>query len=124
MPGMAEPSEVTPPAITRDEVAHLARLARIALTEAELDHLAPQLAVILESVAAVNEVAAEDIPPTSHPIPLVNSFREDEVRPGLTPEEALAAAPASELQRFSVPRILSAQVGDDRDVTPDGSGYP
>jgi aspartyl-tRNA(Asn)/glutamyl-tRNA(Gln) amidotransferase subunit C len=121
---MAEPSEVTPPAITRDEVAYLARLARIALTEAELDLLAPQLAVILESVAAVNEVAAEDIPPTSHPIPLVNSFRPDEVRPGLTPEEALAAAPATELQRFSVPRILSEQVGVDGEVPTDRVGNP
>jgi aspartyl-tRNA(Asn)/glutamyl-tRNA(Gln) amidotransferase subunit C len=106
---MAEPSEGTPPAITRDEVAYLARLARIALTDAELDHLAPQLAVILESVAAVSTVAADDIPPTSHPIPLVNSFRADEARPGLTPEEALAAAPAAELQRFSVPRILAEE---------------
>jgi aspartyl-tRNA(Asn)/glutamyl-tRNA(Gln) amidotransferase subunit C len=65
--------------------------------------------VILESVAAVSAVAADDIPPTSHPIPLVNSFRDDEVRPGLTPEEALAAAPAAELQRFSVPRILAEE---------------
>ncbi len=106
---MAESPLVASPAITREEVAHLARLARIALTDAELDHLAPQLAVILESVAAVSAVTAEDIPPTSHPIPLVNSFRPDEVRPGLTPEQALAAAPASERQRFSVPRILSQE---------------
>lgn len=97
------------PAITREEVAHLARLARIELTNAELDHLAPQLDVILSSVAKVNEVAADDIPPTSHPLPLTNVFRPDEVRPGLTPEEALAGAPAVEDQRFRVPRILDEE---------------
>lgn len=96
-------------AITRDEVAHLARLARIELTDAELDHLAPQLDVILSSVAQVNEVAAQDIPPTSHPLPLTNVFRADEIRPGLTAEEALACAPAAEDQRFRVPRILGEE---------------
>lgn len=96
-------------AITREEVAHLARLARIELTDAELDHLAPQLDVILSSVAQVNEVAAQDIPPTSHPLPLTNVFRADEARPGLTSEEALAGAPAAEDQRFRVPRILGEE---------------
>ena len=94
------------PEITRDEVAHLANLARIDLSDAELDHLAPQLSVILESVASLSEVAIADVPPTSHPLPLTNVFREDVVRPGLTAEQALAAAPASEQQRFMVPRIL------------------
>lgn len=92
--------------ITRDEVAHLANLARIDLSDAELDHLAPQLSVILESVAAISEVASDDIPPTSHALPLTNVFRDDVVTPGLTAEEALSGAPASEQQRFSVPRIL------------------
>lgn len=92
--------------ITREEVAHLADLARIDLDDAELDHLAPQLSVILESVAAIRGVAGDDVPPTSHPIPMTNVFRDDVVRPGLTAEEALAAAPAAEDQRFSVPRIL------------------
>src|SRR3954468_10830940 len=92
--------------ITRDEVAHLADLARIELDDAELDHLAPQLSVILESIASIAEVAAADIPPTSHAIPLTNVFREDVVRPSLTAEQALSGAPASEQQRFSVPRIL------------------
>jgi len=94
------------PAISRDEVAHLADLARIELSDAELDHLAPQLNVILESIASIQGVAGDDIPPTSHPLPLTNVFREDVVRPGLTAEEALSGAPEVEQQRFKVPRIL------------------
>jgi len=94
------------PEITRDEVRHLADLARIDLDDAELDHIAPQLSVILESIASIAEVAAADIPPTSHAIPLTNVFREDVIRPSLTAEQALSGAPASEQQRFSVPRIL------------------
>ncbi len=95
--------------ISRDEVAHLARLARIELTDAELDHLAPQLAVIIESVAAVSSVASDDVPPSSHALPLRNVFRADEVRPSLAPAEALSGAPAVEQQRFSVPRILGEE---------------
>jgi aspartyl-tRNA(Asn)/glutamyl-tRNA(Gln) amidotransferase subunit C len=93
-------------ALTAEEVAYLARLARIELTEAELEVLAPQLDVILESVARVSEVAAQDIPPTSHALPLTNVFREDELRPCLRREEVLAGAPATEQMRFRVPRIL------------------
>lgn len=96
-------------AITRAEVEHLARLARLALDPDELDHYAAQLDVILQSVARVSEVAADDIPPTSHPVPLVNVFRVDEVRPGLTSAEALAAAPSVEDGRFRVPRILDEE---------------
>jgi aspartyl-tRNA(Asn)/glutamyl-tRNA(Gln) amidotransferase subunit C len=92
--------------ITREEVRHLADLARIDLDDAELDHLAPQLSVILESIASIADVAADDIPPTSHAIPLTNVFREDVVVPSLTAEEALSGAPEKEQQRFSVPRIL------------------
>lgn len=94
------------PEISRDEVAHLADLARIDLSDAELDHLAPQLAKILESVASISAAVSDDVPATSHPIPLTNVFREDVVTPGLTAEEALAMAPATDQQRFSVPRIL------------------
>ena len=94
------------PEITRDEVAHLANLARIDLDDAELDHLAPQLSVILESVASINGVAGDDVPPTSHALPLTNVFRDDVVTPGLTVEQALAMAPEVDQQRFSVPRIL------------------
>jgi aspartyl-tRNA(Asn)/glutamyl-tRNA(Gln) amidotransferase subunit C len=97
------------PTISRDEVAHLARLARLAVTEDELDTFAGQLAVILESVASVSEVAAEDIPPTSHAVPLTNVLRDDVVRAGLTPQQALAGAPAAEDGRFRVPRILEEQ---------------
>ena len=92
--------------LTRAEVAHLARLARIDVSEAELDHLAGQLEVILGAVARVAEVAADDIPPTSHAVPLTNVVRPDVVRPSLTPEQALSGAPAVEGQRFRVPRIL------------------
>ncbi len=97
------------PDITREEVAHLADLARIDLSDAELDHLAPQLAVILDSIKSISEVAPEDIPPTSHALPLTNVFREDVRRPGLTAEEALSAAPQVEEQRFAVPRILGEE---------------
>jgi aspartyl-tRNA(Asn)/glutamyl-tRNA(Gln) amidotransferase subunit C len=93
-------------AITRDEVAHLAALARIDLTNDELDRLAGQLGVVLDAVARVGEVAADDIPPTSHPLPLTNVQRPDEPRPSLTAAEALAGAPATDRGRFQVPRIL------------------
>ena len=97
-----EPAEM----ISREEVARLADLARIDLDDAELDRLAPQLAVILDSVASIRGVAGDDVPPTSHPIPLTNVFRDDVVTPCLTAEEALSGAPAVEDQRFAVPRIL------------------
>ncbi|MEN9710958.1 MAG: Asp-tRNA(Asn)/Glu-tRNA(Gln) amidotransferase subunit GatC [Actinomycetota bacterium] len=93
-------------AITRAEVAHLAKLARLALTEDELDHYAQQLDVILGSVARVSEVATADVKPTSHPIPLENVFREDVVTPSLGAEAVLSGAPAAEDDRFRVPRIL------------------
>ncbi len=95
--------------ISRDDVANLARLARIEMTDAELDHLSSELSVILEAVARVQEVASEDVPPTSHPIPITNVFREDENRPSLTPQEALSGAPAQEEQRFKVPQILGEE---------------
>lgn len=93
-------------ALSPDDVAALARLARIEMTDEELAHLAPQLDVILESVASVSDVATDDIPPTSHALPLTNVMRPDENVPCLTPEQALSGAPAAEEQRFRVPRIL------------------
>lgn len=95
--------------ITRAEVAHLAKLARLSLTDEQLDHYAEQLAVIIDSVARVSEVAKEDVPATSHPVPLVNVTRPDVVQPGLTPADALAMAPAREDDRFRVPRILDEE---------------
>ena len=94
------------PEISREEVRHLADLARIELDDDELDHLAPQLSLILESVASISEAAADEIPPTSHPLPVVNVFREDVASPCLTAGQALSGAPAVEGQRFAVPRIL------------------
>lgn len=97
------------PNISREEVAHLAKLARLAVTDQELDVFAGQLDDILDAVAKVGEVAAEDIPPTSHAVPLTNVLRPDVVQPGLTQQEALAGAPAAEDGRFRVPRILGEE---------------
>lgn len=94
------------PSLSHDDVAHLARLSRLALSDAELEQLGGQLDVILEAVARVAEVAADDVPPTTHAVPVVNVFRPDEVRPCLTPEQVLAGAPAAEADKFRVPRIL------------------
>jgi aspartyl-tRNA(Asn)/glutamyl-tRNA(Gln) amidotransferase subunit C len=103
---MSQPPAASSATLTRAQVAHLAGLARIEATDAELDRLAGQLGVILESVARVGEVAADDVPPMSHPLPLTNVTRPDVSVPGLTPEQALSGAPESEQQRFRVPRIL------------------
>jgi aspartyl-tRNA(Asn)/glutamyl-tRNA(Gln) amidotransferase subunit C len=92
--------------ITRDEVADLARLARLTLSDGEIDTLAPQLDVILAAVARVGEVAAADIPPTTHAVPLTNVFRADVTSPSLPAADALAGAPSAEDGRFRVPRIL------------------
>ena len=92
--------------ITRSDVEHLARLARLQLTDDELEHYAGQLDVILQSVARVSEVAADDIPPTSHPVPMDNVYRDDVARPGLARDQVAAQAPAWEDDRFRVPRIL------------------
>lgn len=95
--------------ISRDEVAHLAKLARLAVTDNELDTFVGQLDVILESVAKVSEVASADVPPTSHAVPLTNVFRADEVRPSLSQQQALAGATSAEEGRFRVPRILGEE---------------
>ena len=96
-------------AISRTEVAHLARLSRLAVTDEELDRFAGQLDVILTSIARIGEVAAGDIPPTSHSVPLTNVLREDVVTPCLSREDALAGAPDSAEDRFRVPRILDEE---------------
>ncbi len=92
--------------INRDEVARLAGLARIDLTEAEVTRLAGELDVIVESVARVSEIATPDVPATSHPLPLTNVFRDDVPEEPLAVADALAGAPAAEGGRFSVPQIL------------------
>ncbi|MFT4200862.1 Asp-tRNA(Asn)/Glu-tRNA(Gln) amidotransferase subunit GatC [Gordonia sp. (in: high G+C Gram-positive bacteria)] len=96
-------------AISRDEVAHLARLSRLALTDDELDHYATQLDEILGHVASISEVAADDVPPTAHPAQLDNVLRADTVVPGLTRDQALSGAPAVEQDRFAVPQILGEE---------------
>lgn len=92
--------------ITRDTVAHLAELAHIEMTDAELEALASELGVIVESVASVSQAVSDDVPATSHPLPLKNVFREDVVGKTLTAEEALSGAPDEEDGKFKVPAIL------------------
>jgi aspartyl-tRNA(Asn)/glutamyl-tRNA(Gln) amidotransferase subunit C len=108
-PTTSDPTTSDRATISRAEVAHLARLARLALSDDELDRFAGQLDVIITSVARVAEVAADDIPPTSHSLPLTNVMREDVSRPGLTQAEVLSGAPAAEQGRFRVPRILDEE---------------
>lgn len=96
-------------ALTTAEVARLAALARIELSDKELARLAPQLDVILDAVAQVTEVAGDDVPPMSHALPLTNVFRADEVRASLPVEQVLAGAPSVEDERFRVPRILGEE---------------
>ncbi len=96
-------------AISREDVAHLATLARLDLSSDELDHYAVQLDAIVEAVARVKEVAADDVLPMSHPVPLTNVFRPDTVLPSLPQDAVLAAAPAVEDGRFRVPRILDVE---------------
>ena len=99
------------PQITRDDVAHLAALARIHLAEDELERLAPELSKIVDAVAGVSEAleGAGEVEPMSHPTPIRNVFRSDETAPCLTQDEALAGAPASEQGRFLVPKILGEE---------------
>ena len=90
-------------AIERDDVLHVARLARLALTEDELDRLGRELNAILEAVGKVSELDLDDVEPTSHPRELVNVWAEDEPRPSLPVEEALANAPERDGNFFRVP---------------------
>ncbi|MCU1358254.1 MAG: aspartyl/glutamyl-tRNA(Asn/Gln) amidotransferase subunit [Acidimicrobiales bacterium] len=92
--------------ITRDDVAHVATLARLSLADDELDTFTAQLAAVLEHAEDVAALDLADVPPTSHPVPLVNVLRPDVPGPTLSPEDALAAAPQAEDGRFRVPTIL------------------
>jgi aspartyl-tRNA(Asn)/glutamyl-tRNA(Gln) amidotransferase subunit C len=95
--------------ITPDDVAHVARLASIELTDEELARYTEQLAAVLDHAADVEALEIDDVPPTAHPLPLVNVLRLDEPRPGLARDEVLAQAPAIEDARFRVPRILGEE---------------
>jgi aspartyl-tRNA(Asn)/glutamyl-tRNA(Gln) amidotransferase subunit C len=90
-------------------VAHVARLARLTLTDAELDVFTEQLAAVLDHAADVEALDVAGVPPTSHPYPLRNVLRDDEVAPSLDRDEVLAAAPAVEDHRFRVPPILGEE---------------
>jgi aspartyl-tRNA(Asn)/glutamyl-tRNA(Gln) amidotransferase subunit C len=95
--------------LTTDQVAHLASLARIALTPDEIVKLTGELGVIIDSVARVNEVASADVPATSHPIALSNVFRADVPGETLTTEQALSGAPDHDGSRFRVSAILGEE---------------
>jgi len=92
--------------ITRADVEHVAKLARLALTDDEIDALTGELGAILDHAARVSAVDTSEVAPTAHPLPLVNVLRADEPRPSLDREEVLAAAPAVEDDRFRVPPVL------------------
>ena len=95
--------------LSRDDVAKLAGLARIEMSDAELVAFSNEFTVILDAVARVQEVAGADVPATSHPLPLRNVFRPDVVIPSLSPADALSGAPAQEEARFRVPQILGEE---------------
>lgn len=99
---MSEPSV----RISRADVEHVARLARLALTVEEQEQLTGELGAILDHAAQISALETDGVPPTSHPLPIVNVLRADLPSPGLPRDEVLAAAPAAEDGRFRVPRIL------------------
>ena len=90
-------------AISRDEVLHVARLARLALTDEEVERLTGELDAILDAVGVVSELELADVPPTSHPLDLVNVWDEDVPRPSLPLEDVLANAPDADGAHFRVP---------------------
>ena len=92
--------------ITREDVAHVADLARLTLSDEELELFTDQLAAVLDHARDVEALDTAGVPPTAHPLPLRNVLRDDEVRPSLDRDEVLAAAPASEGGRFAVPPVL------------------
>jgi aspartyl-tRNA(Asn)/glutamyl-tRNA(Gln) amidotransferase subunit C len=90
-------------AITREEVLHVAKLARLELTDDEVERLTEQLGAILEAVSKVSELDLADVPPTSHPLQVVNAWAPDEPRPSLSLDEVFVNAPAREGDLFKVP---------------------
>src|SRR5262245_38456479 len=97
-----------PAALTRADVEHVARLARLALTDDEIEQLTLELGAVLEHAADVAALELTDVPPAAHPLPLRNVLRDGDVRPALDRDEVLASAPSTEDGRFRVPRILDA----------------
>jgi aspartyl-tRNA(Asn)/glutamyl-tRNA(Gln) amidotransferase subunit C len=95
--------------ITRDDVAHLARLARLAVTDDELDTFSRQIDAIVDTVSAVGDIP-DDIPPTAQVVPQTNVLRPDATEPSLPRDAALSGAPAAEEGRFRVPRILGEEL--------------
>jgi aspartyl-tRNA(Asn)/glutamyl-tRNA(Gln) amidotransferase subunit C len=91
--------------ISREEVLHVARLARLALTDEEVERFREQLSAILDAVGKVSELDLEGVPPTSHPLDLVNVLAEDVPRPSLSRDDALANAPDPEGGFFGVPAV-------------------
>ncbi len=96
-------------ALTDDDVRHVARLARLGLSDEEVASLRGELSEILAYAEKVNEVATPEIPPTSHPYPLTNVLRADEPRPSLPQREAISTAPEAQDGRFRVPRIVGEE---------------
>lgn len=92
--------------ISKNDVTHVARLARLALTDQELDRFTTQLAAVLEHAADIEALDIEGVPPTAHPLPLTNVLRPDVPRPSLDRDEVLSQAPEVEADRFRIPRIL------------------
>ena len=90
-------------AITREEVLHVARLARLELTEAEVERFADQLSAILDAVSKVSELDLSDVPPTSHPLAVSNAWAEDEPRPCLALDDVFANAPDRDSDHFRTP---------------------
>ncbi|SDR69872.1 Asp-tRNA(Asn)/Glu-tRNA(Gln) amidotransferase subunit GatC [Agrococcus carbonis] len=95
--------------ITREQVQHLAGLARIALTDDEVTSLTAELSQIVDAIATVREVAGDDVPATSHPVPMANVLRPDEVGATLSHEQAFAGAPSHDGERFRVSAILGEE---------------
>ncbi len=95
--------------LSRDDVLHVARLARLDLTEEEVDRYTEQLADVLDHAADVAALDTSGVPPTAHPLPLENVLRDDVVQPSLDRAEVLSQAPATEDGRFKVPPILGLE---------------
>lgn len=95
--------------LTRDDVAYVARLARLRLTDDELDHFTAQLASVLDHAEDIEQLNVEGVLPTAHPLALANVVRPDEVRPSVDRDEVLAVAPAAQDGQFRVPAILGEE---------------